>query len=73
MPPEEERFRGVMLNLYCAVHANALPVSCFMIFGGVNRKQEDLFKLKAEEEKTILMNEDQKKLRESVEKRKETF
>lgn len=53
-----EQFRGVLLNLNCSQHSNALPVSCFMIFGGVNRRQEDLAKMKAEEEKTILMTVD---------------
>ena len=33
-----------------------------MVFGGVNRKKDDLKKLKSEEEQTILMTADQKNL-----------
>ena len=40
--PEFEEYRGVILNLHCLVHSNALAVSCFMIFGGINRMNEQI-------------------------------
>lgn len=55
----EKPFCGYLVNLDCRTHLKKMPVSSFMIFGGVQRKEEA--QAAFEEKIMINLTEDQKR------------